>query len=151
MNPKRKLLWLLPLSITLFAFANSSLSGEQSTMISSSFLQYVLQLFQSFFSNIPIEHLHLVIRKTAHFAEYTALGFSMFFADYYQEYQFLNKKSILFFLFIIPILDESIQLYTSGRSFQITDMFIDWIGIIFGFILFLLLYKLFLKKRNQTF
>ena len=143
---KRKLLWLLPLSITLFAFFNSALPGNESSKLSFAFLEFL----QSLNISIPVEHLHLFIRKLAHFSEYTALGFTMFLADYYQSYQFYTIKKLPLFLIVIPIIDEMIQLFSPGRSAQLTDVLIDYSGIIFGILLFYLLYRILLTKRNQS-
>ena len=143
---KRKFLWLLPISITLFAFFNSALPGKESSKLSFAFLEFL----QSLNFMIPVEHLHLLIRKLAHFSEYAALGFTLFLADYYQNYQFYTIKNLPLFLIIIPIVDELIQLFSPGRSAQVTDVLIDYSGILFGILLFYLLYRLLLAKRNQT-
>jgi Predicted integral membrane protein len=141
---KRKLLWLLPISITLFAFSNSALPGKESTKLSLAFLDFL----QSLHISIPVNQLHLIIRKLAHFSEYTALGFTMFLADYYQSYQFYTTKKISVFLLFIPIIDEAIQLLSPGRSAQITDVLLDYSGIVFGVLLFYLLYRYLLAKRK---
>ena len=147
---KRKALWLLPISITLFAFLNSAIPGQQSTQISSSVMKTLIQFLESLSISIPAAQLHFFIRKAAHFSEYTALGFTMFFADYFQEYKPLNKKIILLFLIITPIIDEGIQLFSFGRSAQVSDVMIDWAGIIFGSLIFYCLYQLYLKKKKSS-
>ena len=143
---KRKLLWLLPISITLFAFFNSALPGSESSKLSSSFLEFL----QSLNISLPIEQYHFLIRKLAHFSEYAALGFTMFLADYYQSHQFYTVKKLSFFLIIIPIIDETIQLFSPGRSAQFSDVLIDYLGISFGVLLFYFVYCLLLKKRHQS-
>lgn len=143
---KQQLLWLLPATITIFAFVNSALPGEQSTNLSFGFLKYFQSFLEAVNIEIPTDTLHLLIRKAAHFTEYAALGFSMILADYYQKRTLFNYKIIIPLLIIIPVIDEFIQYFTLNRSCQFGDMLIDWSGIIFGIFVFYLFYRLSEKR-----
>ena len=74
-----------------------------------------------------------IIRKAAHFAEYTILGIllCMDFSSYL--YGVIKRFSIpvLVGLFI-SFIDETIQLFVVGRSGEVRDMWIDVTGIALG-------------------
>lgn len=76
-----------------------------------------------------------IVRKLAHFAEYTVAGiFGMLF--------FRNLGFPVLSLFsglLVALTDETIQLFVPGRSGQITDVWLDFSGILAGSVMFLFL------------
>ena len=76
-----------------------------------------------------------IVRKLAHFAEYTVAGiFGMLF--------FRNLGFPVLSLFsglLVALTDETIQLFVPGRSGQITDVWLDFSGILAGSVMFLIL------------
>jgi VanZ family protein len=81
---------------------------------------------------ISDEHLSLLIRKFAHFTEFFFLGISL-------SIYFIKEKIEIYHIFslgfIIALIDESIQLFVSGRSGNLVDLGIDMLGILFAFII----------------
>jgi len=80
-----------------------------------------------------------VIRKTAHITEYMVL--------YILSYYSFNKKHkyALVFSIFYAASDEFHQRFTPGRGPNIKDVFIDSIGIMFGY---LIIWKNYLQKLN---
>lgn len=90
------------------------------------------------------EHILVVIvRKFAHIMEY----FILYLLTYncYKKYGIKHKYSIIFCMFC-SLIDEIHQLFINGRSGQITDIFVDFIGIIIGYIIIEVIYG----KKKET-
>ena len=89
-----------------------------------------------------------IIRKLAHFTEFTALGIllsidTVLFLKNMKQYVWIP-------LFIGPLIDETIQLFPIGRSSSVKDVWIDFSGVIFGTILLLVLKQIYLFKLRKT-
>ncbi|MGM9644778.1 MAG: VanZ family protein [Eubacteriales bacterium] len=75
---------------------------------------------------------HFLLRKAAHFSEYTALGVTtlLFYgtltADRMKKYLSAALTGIS-----VPLIDETIQIF-SGRGSAISDIWIDISGFVFG-------------------
>ncbi len=118
---------LLTLLVMTIIFAFSLQSGDDSSNQSGWIVQIVITLFT--FLHIPTTGypLAFMVRKVAHFSEYFVLGLTMPFTI--KERQLPSLK---YLVFIIPILDESIQYFTPGRVMSPIDMGIDSLGLLSG-------------------
>lgn len=109
-----------------FIFAFSMQSGEESSQISGGIVSQVLTvLFPQGFAYV--EQLEFFIRKLAHFAEYFVLGVLVL--------QTLKQtkcpKQVLVSLVICVLVascDETIQLFSGGRSGKVVDVLLDSVG-----------------------
>ena len=73
------------------------------------------------------------IRKLAHFAEYTLLGFLAMLCLRVYTRRFVRHISWpLLFGLLVANTDETIQLLMAGRSSQLTDVWIDFSGVCAG-------------------
>jgi VanZ family protein len=119
--PILTIVWILV--IFSFSIQSGSISSLQSGFITSQISRLLLTL------NILVEPktLSFVIRKLAHFTEFFILGCLVRKSSFE-----LNRKDILYFIFIIPVIDEFIQYFVPERSMTLMDMGIDSIGILFG-------------------
>lgn len=128
----------------LIVFSNSLRIGIDSKAQSLGLLAMLtrwLPLLKSFDRAV----LHALLRKLAHWTEYTILGVLLARA-------FACKKDCKLALFVAPLvtgfilasIDEAIQLFTPGRSGKFTDVLIDTVGIVCG----ILIYRLW-KKRHK--
>ena len=116
MNFKSKSLWLF-MSYLLLLISNSFLS----------------------FSIIPYKDIWKY-DKIIHFSEYFILGLLYINALYNQDLK-IKKLYPLLFISIIPIVDESIQLYVPNRVASIYDAFFDYLGCYMGMSLYYLIYR----------
>ncbi len=124
-----------------FIFYMSSQKGEQSSLLSQQIshqinnkiphLQnYTISVFNKYIDlghnqiNIIFEKL---VRKSAHMFEYFVLTLIILFVFDFKKYRYVFA---LFFAGAVACLDEFYQLFVPGRSGQITDVFIDGIGIV---------------------
>lgn len=132
------LISLLLILQMLFIFTMSSFGSDSSNAQSSQIIQVLHQVFpnlSSRTSGLDANTLAFLVRKTAHFTEYTILGV-LFYLFYRQT---LPQKNGLQ-LFVLAILssflyactDEIHQLFVPGRSGQFTDILVDTLGASFG-------------------
>lgn len=102
-------------------------------------------------STIITEH---VIRKTAHFTEYAALGILLCLC--FRTFALSLDRRVLsqvLVSFLVPFTDETIQLFVAGRSGQISDVWLDCAGAAFGTVVFMaagrILSRTGVKKRDK--
>ena len=140
-NRRLRVYACLILVMLLFIWGNSMLPGEISGELSGGLMEYVGKLFAVFGAAGEF-----VLRKLAHFSEYTALGFflgGLFTAQ--------GQKS--FHRITVPMgcglfaacVDETIQIFSEGRGSSLIDVWIDFSGVCFGLVLHELLHRLRLR------
>ena len=97
-----------------------------------------------FHGNIWI--LNRIVRKLAHLTEFTILGGVLYVVlRRYIEYGTVVKTIVVGI--VIASLDEFIQLFSLGRSSQLSDVLIDTVGIIIGISVVKLTYYISHDKR----
>jgi len=136
----RVLFTIATFATILFIFSNSveiaEISGGKSALVT----QWLNSVLQSLgFGFQFTEH---IVRKLAHFAEFALLGFWMMLTLRVYTRRILSHITIpLFFGLLIPVLDETLQMFVDGRSSQVRDVLIDFSGVMAGIAcaLFLLL------------
>jgi len=119
------------LAVIAWIFSNSLANGDESTQ-QSSFVKDIMDSVLSAISGAKVDVPMLVVRKLAHFTEYFILGICL-----YLSFFFFRAKNIFVLIpfgvaVIIPIIDESLQLISEGRTFAVTDMLIDFSGAACG-------------------
>lgn len=144
---KKRDIWHIALILyIIFIFSNSLTPAD----ISSENSGFVLQLVHRIFNTVGIQALWLtdhVVRKCAHFAEYTLMGILLL-----QSMRCMPRtrgaggRLHLAAVFFIPFVDETLQLFTEGRSGQISDVWLDMSGVLCGTMLCMLVIKLRTKK-----
>ena len=138
-NTKKIILTAVYIAYTFFIFSNSMQDASESSGRSMA----VLEIFDEIFGhNVFTE---LFIRKAAHFTEFAVLG--MLGANMSRMYD----RGIIYMLFtgmLTALTDETIQLFSAGRSSQVTDVWIDFAGCMFGVFTALLLSYIIRKRAD---
>lgn len=151
---KKKLFWhLLLIAYVIFIFSNSLTPAEQSSAESGFVLKTVHQVMNA----AGLKALWLtehVIRKCAHFGEYTLLGVLLFKSMKNVSFSQPARRQLhTILMFFIPFVDETLQLFTKGRSGQISDVWLDMSGVAAGTVLYLCICFLISgndqRKRNK--
>jgi len=78
-----------------------------------------------------LELLHTLLRKAGHFSEYFILGILAVLTVLQTKLRY-RRLSALFFCVLVAAVDETIQLFVSGRSGQVTDVMLDGVGALCG-------------------
>lgn len=124
--------------ILAFIWGNSLRDAPHSSVES----QWVLDILRSLLSAIPgIEHLTMhIVRKVAHLTEYMALGFFLSLT-YLAFKRTIRPWRIVIVGCLIASIDETLQLFSPGRSSQISDVLLDTLGVFLGLIIVYVLEK----------
>ena len=125
----RIILTVLTAAAVIALFYNSSLSADESTEQSSPLTSSINMILSSI--GLPVVLTEHVVRKLAHFTEYAVMGALLSVTVYL--YRLDVKKMLLTALpigAVIPVCDELIQMASPGRSCQVTDMLIDFGGVL---------------------
>ncbi len=157
-NKRRIIFGILSVAVMIAIFCFSARDGEKSSKDSLEVGLVVGRTFVKDFKSLPeakqIEYAQSIdhpVRKTAHFLEYTALGFMLLGT-------FIGGGVIrllpLFLAWLVgsvyAVTDEFHQMFSSGRCCQLTDMLLDSSGVLTGVFLSTLLFALliFIRKRK---
>ena len=117
----------------------------QPAIISSTESSTVLTFINSIVGHIGIEFTEHFIRKLAHFTEYTICGV-LLSASFHQliapvqkdkAYKYLHLTVSLFCGLLVAMIDETIQLFSYGRSCEVKDVWLDFSGICLGTLMFI--------------
>ena len=143
---KKKVMLTVVLGILLILvytmiFSFSSESAEESSKASRAVMDFLLTIYDKLFGTgteisvvdeegFPLEK---IIRKTAHFAEYTAVGVLSFsIAVLWVEKLKQGAGIVVVQLLLSAIADELHQYFVPGRYASITDVVIDTVGGMVG-------------------
>ena len=98
--------------------------------------------------NERVISLHGFVRKCAHVYNFMVLAFAHIMLFFVAGNGNI-RKAVLFTLIMgicAAVLDETLQLFVSGRAGQLKDVFIDFIGTCQGCIAFLVVKKLYINE-----
>ena len=143
---KRWILYIVLCLIVFFIWDNSLQNGGTSDGFSLIFAKWIAPIANKlgFYGNIWA--LNRIIRKLAHLTEFTILGGALYVVlRRYIEYGTVVKT--IGVGIVIASLDEFIQLFSLGRSSQLSDVLIDTVGIIIGISVVKLTYYISHDKR----
>lgn len=138
----RKIIYtILIIGWMLMIFMFSNQPADESTKLSDGFISNTIGNIYKFFDKdvtedklIEVKEIFTTpVRKTAHFTIYLILGILIMLLM--SEYNISNKKQIfisILICFLYSVSDEVHQLFVSGRSGEIRDVFIDTTGSILG-------------------
>ena len=118
-----------------FIFHNSMTPAQESSQQSGQVLAIALKIIDNMgmSGGWITEHL---IRKMAHYAEYTGLGILLGITVKLYSFRTDFRKILQGWLgILIPFVDETIQLFVEGRSGQISDVWLDMAGVFTGYVI----------------
>ena len=145
---KRWLLYILLGLIVFFIWDNSMQTGGSSDGFSLLFAETFAHIVNKLGFHGNIWTLNRIVRKLAHLTEFTILGGVLYaILRRYITYGTVIKTIGLGML--IASLDEFIQLFSPGRSSQISDVLIDTVGVVIGILVAKLVY--YIRYKRSTF
>ena len=145
---KRWLLYILLGLIVFFIWDNSMQTGGSSDGFSLLFAETFAHIVNKLGFHGNIWTLNRIVRKLAHLTEFTILGGVLStILRRYITYGTVIKTIGLGML--IASLDEFIQLFSPGRSSQISDVLIDTVGVVIGILVAKLVY--YIRYKRSTF
>ena len=139
---KRKILIVLIFLTLLFIWGQSALSVAESSANSHAVTSTVVQPIQQAVTG-KATVTDTTVRKMAHVLEFSLLGFEMallFVASWKRMFIALNLG------LLAALIDETIQIF-SGRGDQISDVWLDFSGVLVGVALGMLVVWLYKRKQ----
>lgn len=125
------------LACIAFIFSNSLEAGAISSARSQAVMRYMNAILERIGLGPLSEH---SVRKLAHFAEYCLEGLLLTLCLRVYTARFVRHISWpLLGGLLTAVTDETIQKYVSGRSSQLTDVWIDFSGVVAGMLVSLVL------------
>ena len=124
---KKIILWTIVITYTLWIFHNSAQTGKVSANLSQT-LSYRIYDHLQFLHFMPFKLFHTLIRKLAHFSEYALLGMLVSTVSSHTIEEHQQKRIIILWMILVPMIDEGIQSFTPGRSAELRDCIIDMCG-----------------------
>lgn len=139
---------VLTVLFAAFIFWNSSQSGSVSGSRSSGVLAQIQAALAAL--GIPFPMTEHILRKSAHFLEYFALGILLTASVRLHTAQWLPRLLLPAFLgLLVPVCDEFLQTFIPGRSGQVSDVLLDFAGVVTGILLSLLVILLLERRRRK--
>lgn len=133
-------LWCLTAACFCIIFYFSSRSADRSNEQSGFIIQFLYRIF-------GVNATDFIVRKCAHFLEYTGTALLMSAAMYYT----FGKNKIylpIIFTSLYAVSDEVHQIFVPGRSCELRDWAIDTLGAVLGATIFCLIYFVFNKAKD---
>lgn len=155
----KKIIWILLTIIWVaFIFFNSLRTGVESSNTSGILVGLAEDILAIFNITIKPDNLSVLIRKSAHFTEFSILG--IFAYNSMKSFHICKDKPILYknvnvftyiivlsFCLLIALADEGIQFFVPGRANSIFDVIIDFSGSLFAVLIVVLIN---IKKIKST-
>ena len=137
-----------------FIFSNSMSVADVSSVSSGR----VLQLLQAVLRRLGMPGLAQrltmhIVRKMAHFCEYTLEGFLLMLCMRVYTRRYVRHISVPMLGGVLTAMaDETIQIYSPGRSSQVTDVWLDSAGVLAGVLIalvFMALCRMLFHRCNK--
>ena len=150
MKPRSTIFLILVIVLTAFIFSNSmqdaQASSEQSGTVVALLARIAAGLGVAFSEGTAVT----VVRKGAHVAEFFLLGLCWGGVFLAQGTRFLGKVIyVLFAGLLTACCDELIQMFSDGRGSMVSDVFVDFSGVVLAAVLCLLIACLRDRKRGR--
>lgn len=131
-----------------FIFINSSLDADTSSRESMGVLEFINNILSSLEIDLILSE--NFVRKCAHFAEYFVLGTLLYYTvGSFTEIQVKKLVASLAVGLLTACVDETIQLFSLGRSGQFSDVLLDFFGVCTAVLLFYCITKWVSKIKDK--
>lgn len=145
---------LLTAAVMVCIFFFSCENADKSSDTSGIIVNFILNVFYRDFDSMTLaeqaetmSQISHIIRKTAHFTIYAALGFFSSLTAGRRKIFSKSSLVVVLFCFAYAVSDEIHQYFVPGRACMFTDMLIDTCGGITGMGLSFVAMKIFRKWK----
>lgn len=148
MKHKSILFATLAIISTFFIFHNSMQNAATSEMSSSIIVDFVMHELARFGSFPDYGTVTVIIRKTAHITEFFIQSFFISIAYFFGKSKFSQRVIyVLFFGLLTACCDELIQKFVNGRGSLVTDIWIDFSGVLLAALFYFIISALSGKRK----
>jgi VanZ family protein len=156
-NVKKKYIkiipWILVILWMTIVLSFSSQPAEDSNHLSLGITDFFIKIIHilSHGTKIDVNMINHIVRKVTHYFVYLIMAILLLNAIKIFKIKEIIKVSVVFSLSIAyAFLDEINQLNISGRSGQISDVFIDVCGVLTGIIIYYMIKKLNKSPKSKS-
>ena len=154
-NKKYRIIFgIVTAAIMVCIFLFSCEDSDKSSDTSGRIVKIILRIFYEDFENMSLaeqeeirSRISHIIRKTAHFTIYAALGFFSSLTVRQRKLISMSTAGVILFCFAYAVTDEIHQYFVPGRACMVTDMLLDTCGGITGIIISFVCMKIFYKRK----
>ena len=137
-----------------FIFSNSMAVADVSSVSSGRVLQLLQAVLRRLGHPALAQRLTMhLVRKLAHFCEYTLEGFLLMLCMRVYTRRYVRHISVPMLGGVLTAMaDETIQIYSPGRSSQVTDVWLDSAGVLAGILIalvFMALCRMLFHRCNK--
>ena len=137
-----------------FIFSNSMAVADVSSVSSGRVLQLLQAVLRRLGHPALAQRLTMhIVRKMAHFCEYTLEGFLLMLCMRVYTRGYVRHISVPMLGGVLTAMaDETIQIYSPGRSSQVTDVWLDSAGVLAGILIalvFMALCRMLFHRCNK--
>ena len=137
-----------------FIFSNSMAVADVSSVSSGRVLQLLQAVLRRLGHPALAQRLTMhIVRKMAHFCEYTLEGFLLMLCMRVYTRRYVRHISVPMLGGVLTAMsDETIQIYSPGRSSQVTDVWLDSAGVLAGILIalvFMVLCRMLFHRCNK--
>ena len=137
-----------------FIFSNSMAVADVSSVSSGRVLQLLQAVLRRLGHPALAQRLTMhIVRKMAHFCEYTLEGFLLMLCMRVYTRRYVRHISVPMLGGVLTATaDETIQIYSPGRSSQVTDVWLDSAGVLAGILIalvFMALCRMLFHRCNK--
>ena len=137
-----------------FIFSNSMAVADVSSVSSGRVLQLLQAVLRRLGHPALAQCLTMhIVRKMAHFCEYTLEGFLLMLCMRVYTRRYVRHISVPMLGGVLTAMaDETIQIYSPGRSSQVTDVWLDSAGVLVGILIalvFMALCRMLFHRCNK--
>ena len=137
-----------------FIFSNSMAVADVSSVSSGRVLQLLQAVLRRLGHPALAQRLTMhIVRKMAHFCEYTLEGFLLMLCMRVYTRRYVRHISVPMLGGVLTAMaDETIQIYSPGRSGQVTDVWLDSAGVLAGILIalvFMALCRMLFHRCNK--
>ena len=137
-----------------FIFSNSMAVADVSSVSSGRVLQLLQAVLRRLGHPALAQRLTMhIVRKMAHFCEYTLEGFLIMLCMRVYTRRYVRHISVPMLGGVLTAMaDETIQIYSPGRSSQVTDVWLDSAGVLAGILIalvFMVLCRMLFHRCNK--
>ena len=157
-NKSRLVFGLLTFAVMVCIFVFSCENADKSSDTSGTIVDFIINTFFRNFDSMTLAeqteilgNISHIIRKTAHFVIYAALGFFAFLTSGHKRLFCRQTLWIVLFCGLYAVSDEIHQYFVPGRACMVRDVLLDTCGSITGasasFVVTELFQRLYSKKE----
>lgn len=148
MKNKSVLFSFFALVVTAFIFYNSVQTAAESRNSSGRVVLFLMDWFARLGWRLDYNTMTVLVRKCAHITEFFVQGLFVSLAYFFGKSKFSKRVVyVAFFGLLTACVDELLQFFVDGRGSLVTDIWIDFSGVLLAVLFYFIISALSGKRR----